>query len=184
MPTSERRICTLENESAFTTAAAASVNNKVSASPREATLQWSTIRLHSKCWILKERKTCLFSHTSWAVAAEENLKVAHKWGPLCRDEVAGSRVRRPWIPPELISLSPWRALRDVPLIMSNGLQALKIARGTDRNYALHACASHRTGITVVQCELCQLCVGWVLCSLLIHHHQIRMSRSSLELLQK
>ena len=53
-------------------------------------------------------------------AAEEKLKVVQIWSPLCSVRAAGSRTRRLWIPPELISSSPWRPLRDVPWIISRG----------------------------------------------------------------
>ena len=72
-------------------------------------------------WITKEKKRNLLLNfrESSAVA---NLKVSQIWNALCNEEVAGRGAkRRLWIPPELISSSSRRPLRDVLRIISNGL---------------------------------------------------------------
>lgn len=125
MPTAAIVICPLQNESVLFPSPLWIITVKVAAFPLSPGVppmlqsngaSASTLLRHIWCWILEE-----FIRGELGSCCRGELKnISHRYEVFCSDMVADSRVWRLWIPPELISSSSWRPLRDVPWIISNG----------------------------------------------------------------
>lgn len=127
---------------------------------------WKNLFFLTWCWMWM-----IFTHRINC----EKPECAYIWSPLCSDLVTGGRGRRLWIPPALISSSSWRPVGDVPWIASSERKLWRSPEESQFAWLWKPLQWREGGAAPLD---------WMVRSFLIYYRQERMSRSSLERVQK